>query len=159
MRDKRKREHIPVKEKQKPKTKINCAICGKEETVPFVPKRGVAVLCWDCYQAKKNREKRNKELIKRVAGKFEIKCERCGKTEIVNYKRFSAPVKLCDNCYLELKGNAPNSNRKKKLGVLTRIKCCRCGKEEFVNFIPEDENTVLCSDCYRKNEEEKNKGD
>ncbi|GEM_PF-2769938 len=149
MKKERKNKKLPIKEKKEvTKTKIKCAICGKEETVPFVPNRGIAVLCWDCYQAKKKREQRNKELIKRVAGKFEIVCERCGKEETVDYKRYSAPVKLCDKCFLELKGDVPKSPKKKKLGVLTRIKCCRCGKEEFVNFVPEDENTVLCSQCY-----------
>ncbi len=144
-----KKDRLPFKERKKVKTKIKCAICGKEEIVPFVPKRGVAVLCWDCYQIKKRREQRNKQVMKRVIGSFEIVCEKCGKKELVDYKRFIAPVKLCDRCFVELKGEIPSKKRKKKLGVLTRIRCCRCGKEEFINFIPEDENTVLCSECYR----------
>lgn len=149
---------IHIKEKNKIKTKVKCSVCGKEETVPFVPKRGVAVLCWECYQAKKERERRNKELIKRVAGKFDIVCERCGREEKVDYKRFTAPVKLCSKCFLELKGNVPRKQKRKKLGVLTLITCRKCGKQEFVNFVPEDESTVLCSQCYKTNGEDK-KGD
>jgi len=33
--------------------KITCAECGKEDTVPFKPREGTAVLCRECYFKKK----------------------------------------------------------------------------------------------------------
>lgn len=37
-------------------TKINCANCGKEDEVPFVPREGTPVLCQDCFRQKKQQE-------------------------------------------------------------------------------------------------------
>ncbi|MCL6500894.1 MAG: hypothetical protein K6T16_02580 [Candidatus Pacearchaeota archaeon] len=34
-------------------TKITCAECGKEDTVPFKPREGSTVLCRDCFLKKK----------------------------------------------------------------------------------------------------------
>lgn len=34
-------------------TKIVCSQCGKEDEVPFVPRKGTGVLCRDCFAAKK----------------------------------------------------------------------------------------------------------
>lgn len=34
-------------------TKITCSNCGKEDEVPFVPKKGTGVLCRDCFKASK----------------------------------------------------------------------------------------------------------
>ncbi|MBM3284122.1 zinc-binding protein [Candidatus Gottesmanbacteria bacterium] len=31
-------------------TKITCSKCGKEDEVPFVPKKGTGVLCRTCFQ-------------------------------------------------------------------------------------------------------------
>ena len=37
----------------RPKTKITCAKCGKEDEVPFVPRNGTDVLCRDCFKAQR----------------------------------------------------------------------------------------------------------
>lgn len=37
-------------------SKIVCSDCGKEATVPFIPKEGRPVFCKECY-AKRRREK------------------------------------------------------------------------------------------------------
>ncbi|MEM4152989.1 MAG: CxxC-x17-CxxC domain-containing protein [Candidatus Pacearchaeota archaeon] len=34
-------------------TKITCAECGKEDTVPFKPREGSTVLCKECFLKKK----------------------------------------------------------------------------------------------------------
>jgi CxxC-x17-CxxC domain-containing protein len=32
---------------------VRCSHCGKETTVPFIPKQGRPVFCRDCYQSKR----------------------------------------------------------------------------------------------------------
>lgn len=34
-------------------TKITCSNCGKEDEVPFVPRKGTGVLCRDCFSKKR----------------------------------------------------------------------------------------------------------
>jgi len=34
-------------------TKITCSKCGKEDEVPFVPRKGTGVLCRECFAANK----------------------------------------------------------------------------------------------------------
>ncbi len=34
---------------QRTMTKITCSNCGKEDEVPFVPRKGTGVLCRDCF--------------------------------------------------------------------------------------------------------------
>ncbi len=38
-------------------TKITCSNCGKEDEVPFVPRKGTGVLCRECFG--KNRQNTN----------------------------------------------------------------------------------------------------
>lgn len=35
-------------------TKIVCSNCGKEDEVPFVPRKGTPVLCRECFQKKRS---------------------------------------------------------------------------------------------------------
>jgi CxxC-x17-CxxC domain-containing protein len=35
-------------------TPVTCSQCGKETTVPFVPKQGRPVLCRECFQARRS---------------------------------------------------------------------------------------------------------
>jgi CxxC-x17-CxxC domain-containing protein len=42
-----------VHRKALPETRIACAACGLETTVPFLPKQGRPVLCRSCFQASK----------------------------------------------------------------------------------------------------------
>ena len=37
-------------------TKVTCSNCGREDEVPFVPRKGTGVLCRECFQKKKNGE-------------------------------------------------------------------------------------------------------
>jgi len=133
---------------------IECAMCGKKDVIHFVPNRGVAVLCGECYRVKRNRKIRTKKIMEKVAGKFEITCEKCGIREEVNYKRYKSPVKLCSKCYEEVKGSAPSTARKSQTKIATAITCCKCGATDFVNFVPEDETKVLCRRCYRSQNED-----
>lgn len=48
-REKRKAE----RQGERSLTKIVCGQCGKEDQVPFVPRKGTAVLCRDCFSAKR----------------------------------------------------------------------------------------------------------
>lgn len=134
--------------------RITCSMCGREDTVPFEPTRGTAVLCRACYDVKRKRRVRNREMMKKIVGRHVITCEHCGAEAEVNYKRFSQPVKLCDNCYRKLKGDPGDGGRRKRLQVMTRITCCRCGKSDFVDFVPEDDTKVLCKSCYRMESED-----
>ena len=34
-------------------TKITCSRCGREDEVPFVPKKGTGVLCRNCFREKR----------------------------------------------------------------------------------------------------------
>ena len=43
--------HKPVR-LVRPKTRITCAECGSETTVPFIPSHGRPVLCRACFQKK-----------------------------------------------------------------------------------------------------------
>ncbi|NOY22904.1 MAG: hypothetical protein GXO70_05270 [Acidobacteria bacterium] len=129
---------------------IICSMCGKEDQVPFKPVRGTAVLCRECFEVKKKRKYRNREIMRKVAGRFKVKCENCGIEVELNYRRATEPVKLCDTCYEKLKGKVPDRTRNKRLQVTISIVCCRCGKREYVNFVPEDPNKVLCRSCYMR---------
>jgi CxxC-x17-CxxC domain-containing protein len=133
---------------------IVCSMCGKEDQVPFKPTRGTAVLCRDCFEVKKRRKHRNREIMRKVAGRFKVICENCGTEVELNYRRATEPVKLCDECYVKLKGKVPDRTRNKRLQVTISIVCCRCGKREYVNFVPEDPDKVLCRSCYMR--EQKN---
>lgn len=42
-------------------TKITCAECGKEDTVPFKPREGSRVLCGDCFRKSKGLPPRDNE--------------------------------------------------------------------------------------------------
>ena len=35
-------------------TSVTCSRCGKDTTVPFVPKQGRPVLCRECFQARRS---------------------------------------------------------------------------------------------------------
>ena len=142
----------PARLGQEPPTlhTIICSMCGKEDQVPFKPTRGTAVLCRDCFEVKKKRKHRNREIMRKVAGRFKVICENCGKEVELNYRRATEPVKLCDECYVKLKGKVPDRTRNKKLQVTISIVCCRCGKREYVNFVPEDPDKVLCRSCYMR---------
>ncbi len=43
------------------KTKITCAECGKEDSVPFKPREGSKVLCGDCFRKSKGLPPRREE--------------------------------------------------------------------------------------------------
>ena len=146
--DKRDARKRPRRTQPEERHTITCSMCGKTDVVPFKPTRGTAVLCRNCYEIKRRRKNRNREVLRKMVGKFRIICERCGSEATVNHKRATAPVKLCDACYRELKGESPTPTRPKRLQVTTSITCCRCGKQEYVHFIPEDPNKVLCRACY-----------
>lgn len=133
---------------------ITCSMCGRKDKVPFRPSKGTAVLCRNCYDVKRRRRNRNKEMLKKIVGRFEITCDRCGSKAEVDYRRYSAPVKLCDQCHRELKGEDEQTHRPKRLQVMTTIICCRCGKRDYVDFVPEDPDKVLCKKCYRREPEE-----
>ena len=146
----------PREQKDRPETtgfRITCSMCGREDTVPFEPTRGTAVLCRACFDVKRRRRDRNREMLKKIVGKHVITCENCGVEAEVNYKRYSQPVKLCDDCFRKLKGEPDDSRRPKRLQVMTRITCCKCGKSDFVDFVPEDDSKVLCRSCYRMESE------
>ncbi|NOZ12473.1 MAG: hypothetical protein GXO69_02350 [Acidobacteria bacterium] len=151
-RDRKPDHRPPPRSGQEPPTlyTIICSMCGKEDRVPFKPTRGTAVLCHECFEVKKRRKHRNREIMRKVAGRFKVICEHCGKEVELTYRRATEPVKLCDECYEKLKGKVPNRKRNKRLQVTTSIICCRCGKREYVNFVPEDPERVLCRNCYLK---------
>jgi len=146
--DKRGPSRRPPESKATEQVTITCSMCGKKDVVPFKPTRGTAVLCRACYEIKRKRKNRNREVLRKIVGQFRIVCEKCGVEALVSHKRAIAPVKLCDNCYRDMKGESPDSPRPRKLQVTTSIVCCRCGKREYVNFIPEDPDKVLCRACY-----------
>lgn len=47
-RQKRKSERMSTRSM----TKITCSNCGKEDEVPFVPRKGTGVLCRECFKNK-----------------------------------------------------------------------------------------------------------
>jgi len=53
-REKRKMERMNNRQM----TKIICSKCGKEDEVPFVPRKGTGVLCRNCFAA----ERQNKSM-------------------------------------------------------------------------------------------------
>ena len=42
-------KRAPQKPRVRIETRVNCAECGAETTVPFKPTRGLPVLCRDCF--------------------------------------------------------------------------------------------------------------
>ncbi len=147
-------ENYQQRQEDREEHEIICSMCGRTDKVPFRPSRGTAVLCRTCYDVKRRRRTRNKEMLRKIVGRFEITCDRCGREAEVDYRRYSAPVKLCDQCHKELKGEDHQTRRPKRLQVMTTIICCRCGKRDYVDFVPEDPDKVLCKRCYRMEPED-----
>lgn len=100
---------------------IECALCGKNETLDYVPK-GIAlqdVLCSECMRSTHGEESRWKEISqKKVAEKkaeWTFNCSECGREDYLKFEPKPEEDYQCGRCFKEQHSPSPErlAGRKK----------------------------------------------
>ena len=146
-------------------TEFTCAVCGKEGTVPFVPKNPDSLFCRECQtlykEAQKDKERAARKKIPRKAHNtrvsFPITCAECGKYEVLDYRPKGVPLSevCCRECtakkagedsrYVERVRQIENETTRQ----IYPVACDTCGIEIRLTRKPWPGREYECDSCQK----------
>jgi len=116
---------------------IQCALCGKNETLDYVPK-GIAlqdILCSSCVRSTHGEESRWAEISeKKVAEKqaeWSFDCSECGREDYLKFEPKPGEEYLCGRCFKEQEIPSPERlEGRKKVGPAVFIRKSKSRDQE-----------------------------
>ncbi len=146
-------------------TSFNCSVCGKEDTVPFVPREGASLLCRECQavykQVQQDKAAAERAKIPRKAHNtrvsFPIVCPECGKEETLSYVPKGVPLSevLCTECQSSKLGENSRYVAKAKeieqerAPKVYKVPCASCDEIILMTKKPWPGREYECESCFK----------